>query len=157
MALSWIQGTNARLPIFCRSREPMRGLGFFKANLLEKGSFDTAVQGCELAILLATRMDFAIDAEAQTTVVEAEVKGTLDILKACAKAKSVRRVTYTSSINAASPLNNHGKFGDCVDESCWTPVDLIRRERHFSGCIMWRRHYESKQLFNMHRIIALKW
>eukprot|EP00253_Pinus_taeda_P024456 PITA_24456 len=108
-------------------------LRLFKANLLEKGSFDTAVQGCEFAILLATPMDFAIDAETQSSVVEAEVNGTLDILRACEKAKTVRRVIYTSSISAASPLNEKGEFGDCIDESCWSNADIIKRK----GPLFW--------------------
>jgi nucleoside-diphosphate-sugar epimerase len=65
----------------------------------------------------------------QTGVIQAAVNGTLDILRACTKAKSVRRVIYTSSITAASPLKDKGEFRDFVDESCWTNVDLIRREK----------------------------
>ena len=59
----------------------------------------------------------------------AEVNGTLDIMRACAKAKSVRRVIYTSSVSAAFPLNDNGEFRACDDKSCWTVVDLIRREK----------------------------
>ena len=62
-------------------------------------------------------------------VIEAEVNGTLDILRTCSQAKSVRRVIYTSSITAASPLNDDGEFRDCLDESCWTPIDIMRREK----------------------------
>jgi nucleoside-diphosphate-sugar epimerase len=40
----------------------------------------------------------------------AEVNGTLDIMRACAKAKSVRRVIYTFSVSAAFPLNDNGEF-----------------------------------------------
>lgn len=104
-------------------------LTLFKADITKEGSFDSALSDCDFVVHLATPMDFTVDAEAQASVVEAEVKGTLDILKACATAKSVRRVIYTSSINAASPLNDNGEFRDCVDESCWTPEDLIRREK----------------------------
>jgi bifunctional dihydroflavonol 4-reductase/flavanone 4-reductase len=116
-------------------------LTLFKADINKEGSFDSALHDCDFVVHLATPMDFTADAEAQKTVVEAEVKGTLDILRACSKAKSVRRVIYTSSINAASPLIDKGEFRDCVDESCWTPVDLIRREKP----LFWM-YYVSKTL-----------
>eukprot|EP00253_Pinus_taeda_P002112 PITA_02112 len=52
------------------------------------------------------------------------------VLNACSRAKSVRRVVYTSSIAAACPLNEEGEFlsGCSLDESRWTPVDFMRRK-----------------------------
>lgn len=104
-------------------------LRLFKADLRQEGSFHAAVEGCEYVFHLATPMDFAIEAQTQTNVIDAEVNGTLDILRTCSQAKSVRRVIYTSSITAASPLNDDGEFRDCLDESCWTPIDIMRREK----------------------------
>lgn len=64
---------------------------------------------------------------------EAEVNGTLDILRACVKAKTIKRVIYASSISAASPLNDKGEFGDCIDESCWSNADIFKRK----GPLFW--------------------
>jgi hypothetical protein len=48
------------------------------------------------------------------------------------RAKSVRRVVYTSSVIAACPLNEEGELinGSTLDESTWTPVDFMRRKAH---------------------------
>lgn len=102
-------------------------LMLFKADINEQGSFDSAVHGCDFVVHMATPMDYTKDPE--SGIIQAAVNGTLDILRACKKAKSVRRVIYTSSIVAASPLKDKGEYRDFVDESCWTSVDLIRREK----------------------------
>lgn len=102
-------------------------LMLFKADINEPGSFDSAVHGCDFVVHMATPMDYTKDPE--TGFIQAAVNGTLDIMRACTKGKSVRRVIYTSSITAASPLKDKGEFRDFVDESCWTNVDLIRHEK----------------------------
>ena len=66
----------------------------------------------------------------QDDFVEPAVKGALNVLNACSRAKSVRRVVYTSSVAAACPLNEEGELirGCSLDESRWTPVDIMRRK-----------------------------
>ncbi|GLJ47148.1 hypothetical protein SUGI_0995470 [Cryptomeria japonica] len=102
-------------------------LHIFKADLFEQGSFDSAIQGCDYVINMATSLDYTKDSE--SGFIQPTIDGTLDILRACKKAKTVRRVIQTSSITAATPMNEKGKFKDCLDESCWTPVSYMRRER----------------------------
>ncbi|KAH9299731.1 hypothetical protein KI387_031413, partial [Taxus chinensis] len=97
-------------------------LHLFKADIYEQGSFDSAIQGCDFLINLATGMD------PQRGFVDPVVEGTLDILRACKKSKSVKRVVHISSIGAAFPLNEEGKHKELLDESCWTPVDYITRK-----------------------------
>eukprot|EP00253_Pinus_taeda_P010721 PITA_10721 len=60
------------------------------------------------------------------------LKGVLNVLKSCSRAKSVKRVVYTSSVAAACPLNEEGQLitGSTVDESTWTPLDFMRRTAH---------------------------
>ena len=43
----------------------------------------------------------------------------------CIKSGSVRRLIYTATVMAASPLTDGGSsFKDSMDESCWTPLNL---------------------------------
>ncbi|XP_057869992.2 putative anthocyanidin reductase [Cryptomeria japonica] len=102
-------------------------LHLFKADLLQHGSFDSAIKGCDSVINLATSTDF------QGDVVNNTVDGTMDILRSCKKAKTVKRVIHTSSMAAAYPLNEDGQFKEVLDESCWTPVDYIKHKDDFSG------------------------
>ncbi|XP_057860697.1 putative anthocyanidin reductase isoform X2 [Cryptomeria japonica] len=102
-------------------------LHLFKADLLQHGSFDSAVEGCDFVISMATSLDF------QGDVVNNTVDGTVDILRSCKKAKTVKRVIHTSSVVAAYPLNEDGQLKEVLDESCWTPVDYIKRKDAVMG------------------------
>ncbi|GMY34721.1 cinnamoyl-CoA reductase 1-like [Fagus crenata] len=76
-------------------------LHLFKANLLEEGSFDSAVEGCDGAELL-----------------DPAVKGTLNVLNSCAKSPSVKRVVLTSSMAAVS-FNKKSRTPDVVVDDTW--------------------------------------
>lgn len=66
----------------------------------------------------------------QDDFVQPALKGVLNVLKSCSRAKSVRRVVYTSSVAAACPLTEEGELitGSTLDESNWTPVEFMRRK-----------------------------
>ncbi|XP_059068176.1 putative anthocyanidin reductase [Cryptomeria japonica] len=102
-------------------------LQLFKADLLQHGSFDSAIKGCDFVINLATSLDFHGDAVNNT------VDGTMDILRSCKKPKPVKRVIHTSSLAAAYPLTEDGQFKEVLDEACWTPLDYIKRKDGLSG------------------------
>ncbi|KAJ9158826.1 hypothetical protein P3X46_024372 [Hevea brasiliensis] len=69
----------------------------FKANLLEEGVFDAVVDGCEGVFHTASPVIRSTN-EPQAEILEPAIKGTLNILKSCAKFPSVKRVVLTSSI-----------------------------------------------------------
>jgi bifunctional dihydroflavonol 4-reductase/flavanone 4-reductase len=108
-------------------------LKLFQADLSEEGAFDSAVEGCEGVFDVASPMDFSKLSE--DDYVQPALKGVLNVLKSCSRAKSVRRVVYTSSVGAACPLNEEGELinGSTLDESTWTPVDFMRRKAHPSS------------------------
>ena len=70
------------------------------------------------------------------------------IAMCCARSGTVRRLVYTASVFAASPLKDDGSgFKDSVDETCWTPLhlsipysnDFLKVNcyiySHYSGCV----------------------
>lgn len=62
--------------------------------------------------------------EPEEIVTKRAVEGTLGILKACLKSKTVKRVVYTSS---AATLLFNGKIGlDMVDEDMWSDLEICR-------------------------------
>ncbi|GLJ41753.1 hypothetical protein SUGI_0864090 [Cryptomeria japonica] len=100
-------------------------LKLFKADLCLEGSFDSAVEGCHGVFHVAGPMDFT-KPNLDDFVVPA-VNGVHNVMRACIRAKSVRRVIFTSSVGAASPMNDKGEFTQtCLDESCWSPVNFIK-------------------------------
>ncbi|XP_059068211.1 putative anthocyanidin reductase [Cryptomeria japonica] len=125
-------------------------LHLFKANLYEKGSFDSAINGCDFVINLATSLDYTKDPEKyqliftilikfftyylslfiyQLGFIQPTIEGSLDILRVCKEAKTVRRVIHISSITAAIPLTENGEFKGKLDESCWTPIQYMRSKK----------------------------
>nr|ABK27038.1 unknown [Picea sitchensis] len=98
-------------------------LRLFKADLCEEGSFDSAIHGCHGVFHVATPMEFG-SKDPENEIVNAAVQGTLNVLKSCKRAESVRRVVFTSSLSAAIPFD---KSLLVIDESCWTSLDVIRK------------------------------
>ncbi|GAV87780.1 Epimerase domain-containing protein [Cephalotus follicularis] len=106
-------------------------LRLFQADLQAEGSFDEAVEDCDGVYHVAASMEFSILANdnietyVQSNIIEPAVKGTLNLLKACLKSKSVKRVVFTSSISTITAKDSNGKWRPVVDESCQIPIDHI--------------------------------
>ncbi|KAF8398362.1 hypothetical protein HHK36_017289 [Tetracentron sinense] len=92
-------------------------LHLLKANLLEEGSFDSLVEGCEGVFHTASPFYHAVT-DPQAELIEPAVKGTLNVLGSCAKNPSVKRVVVTSSI-AAVAYNSRPRTPDVVVDETW--------------------------------------
>ncbi|MBA0774328.1 hypothetical protein Gotri_009545 [Gossypium trilobum] len=108
-------------------------LKLFKANLLEEGSFDSGVEGCDGVFHTASPFyhdvtDPQVDVEFFTYMInplvstaellDPAVKGTLNVLNSCANTPSVKRVVLTSSI-AAVTYNGKLRTPDVVVDESW--------------------------------------
>ncbi|KAK4777767.1 hypothetical protein SAY87_017954 [Trapa incisa] len=92
-------------------------LQLYKANLLEEGSFDTIFDGCVGVFHTASPFyNNAKDPEAE--LIDPALKGTLNVLKSCAKVSSIKRVVLTSSI-AAVAYNGNPRTPDVVVDETW--------------------------------------
>ncbi|GAB2218391.1 hypothetical protein Droror1_Dr00001614 [Drosera rotundifolia] len=101
-------------------------LHLFQANLLEDGSFDSAVDGCEGVFHTASPVLVNVK-DHQTELLDPAVKGTLNVLASCAKFPSVRRVVLTSSI-AAVVLCGRPVSPEVVVDETWFSVPEICKE-----------------------------
>ncbi|KAL3529911.1 hypothetical protein ACH5RR_009233 [Cinchona calisaya] len=100
-------------------------LHLFKANLLEDGSFDTAIDGCDGVFHTASPFYTAVT-DPQAELIDPALKGTLNVLGACAKSSSVKRIILTSSV-AAVAHNGKPRTPDVViDETWWSLPDLCK-------------------------------
>ena len=75
-------------------------LTLFEADLLTEGSFDKAIEGVELVIHTASPFFVAGIKNAQKQLVDPALQGTRNILGACNRISSVKRVVLTSSVAA---------------------------------------------------------
>lgn len=82
-------------------------LHLFRADLLSEGVFDDAIAGCELVIHTASPFIIKGFADANEALVRPAVEGTANVLNACNRQESVRRVVLTSSVASI--------FGDNIE------------------------------------------
>ncbi|KAE8691020.1 Cinnamyl alcohol dehydrogenase [Hibiscus syriacus] len=101
-------------------------LKLFKANLLQDGSFDSVVDGCDGVFHTASPVyNDAVDPQAE--LIDPAVKGTLNVLNSCANTPSVKRVVLTSSISAVV-YNGKPRTPDVVvDENWFTDSEYCKR------------------------------
>eukprot|EP01018_Ginkgo_biloba_P010725 Gb_10731 [translate_table: standard] len=96
-------------------------LKIFGADLCEDGSFDATVAGCHGVFHVASPVVLT-PKDPENDLIKPTVEGTLNVLRACTKAKSVKHLVVTSSV-AATALNElEEQNGVIVNESCWTDV-----------------------------------
>ncbi|KAM5552187.1 phenylacetaldehyde reductase-like [Rosa sericea] len=92
-------------------------LHLFKADLLEEGSFDPVVDGCEGVFHTASPVLLS-STNPQAELIDPAVKGTHNVLKSCAKFPTVKRVVLTSSM-AAVILTGKPLTSDVVVDETW--------------------------------------
>ncbi|XWS50070.1 hypothetical protein CRYUN_Cryun12cG0056700 [Craigia yunnanensis] len=118
-------------------------LVLFEADIYNPYQFEKAIQGCEFVFHVATPLQHDTQSLQFKDTAEAAVAGVRRIADSCIRSETVKRLIYTASVSAASPLTEEGFMcKSCVDESCWTPADIS-----FIQCIeFWRAYIISKIL-----------
>ncbi|KAK3009774.1 hypothetical protein RJ639_014292 [Escallonia herrerae] len=102
-------------------------LSLWKADLLDEGSFDDAIQGCCGVFHTATPLDFVSVVDPENEVIKPTVNGVLNVMRSCSKAKTVKRFIYTSTTGTVvlQPQPPPPEY----DESFWTDVDFCRAKK----------------------------
>nr|ASU87422.1 dihydroflavonol-4-reductase [Camellia sinensis] len=104
-------------------------LSLWKADLDEDGSFDDAIQGCHGVFHVATPMNFVFVMDPENEYIKPTVDGVLNVMRSCCKAKTVKRIIYTSTM---ATIEYQQKPPSQYDESIWTDVDFCRARKMFA-------------------------
>ncbi|KAL1531822.1 Tetraketide alpha-pyrone reductase 2, variant 2 [Salvia divinorum] len=105
-------------------------LRIMRADLVEEGSFDAAVEGADGVFHVASPV--LVPNDDNENLIDPCINGTLNVLKSCKKSTSVKRVVLTSSCSSiryrfdaeeASPLN----------ESHWSDPEYCKRHNLWYG------------------------
>ncbi|KAJ4711384.1 cinnamoyl-CoA reductase 1-like [Melia azedarach] len=105
-------------------------LHFFKANLLEEASFDSAVDGCDGVFHVASPVTLSAN-DPEAKIVDTAVKGTANVLQSCAKVHSIKRVVVTSSIAAIANSGTPLTADVVVDETWVSKPDVCRKSKNW--------------------------
>ena len=103
-----------------RERYPGK-LELFEADLLEPGSLDAALAGCDDLVHTAAAVILAAP-DPQKQIIDVAVKGTQNVLESVARTPSVRRIVMTSSIAAVMSYDQRDKT---YTEDDWCTSDDI--------------------------------
>ncbi|KAF8406777.1 hypothetical protein HHK36_008869 [Tetracentron sinense] len=107
-------------------------LQLVKADLMEEGSFDDAIMGCDGVFHTASPvLEPKSDPKAMllffsAEILEPAIEGTLNVLRSCKKNPSLRRVVLTSSSSAVRVRLDFDP-NIPLDESSWSSVELCER------------------------------
>ncbi|KAL8055514.1 hypothetical protein ABFX02_04G060800 [Erythranthe guttata] len=101
-------------------------LHLIKANLLEEGSFDAVVDGCDGVFHTASPF-FLSTTDPEAELIDPALKGTLNVLRSCAKTPTVKRVVLTSSIVAVFANGKPRTPEVVVDETWWSDPLFCRQ------------------------------
>uniref|UniRef100_A0A1D1YRU1 Bifunctional dihydroflavonol 4-reductase/flavanone 4-reductase n=1 Tax=Anthurium amnicola TaxID=1678845 RepID=A0A1D1YRU1_9ARAE len=100
-------------------------LQLVKADLMDEGSFDNAVLGCEGVFHTASPV-VMVKSDPKVEILDPAVKGTVNVLRSCRKNPSLRRVVLTSSSSALRARENIDPKVP-LDETSWSSVELCER------------------------------
>ena len=122
-------------------------LKLFKAELLDKGSYDAAMQGCELVMHTASPFVISGFTDAQEALVRPAVEGTRNVLESANRTASVKRVVLTSSVAAT-----HGDNIDILQvpgrvftEEHWNTTSSVDHQPYYYSKVMAEREAWSMQ------------
>ncbi|CAO2830016.1 unnamed protein product [Amaranthus hypochondriacus] len=108
-------------------------LKIMKADLMEEGSFDEAIQGVDGVFHAAAPVLVPYDENVYANLFEPSIKGTLNVLKSCIKETTVKRVVFTSSCSA---IRYHPDIqqNSVLNESHWSDPDYCKKNELWYPC-----------------------
>ncbi|OIW05589.1 hypothetical protein TanjilG_23375 [Lupinus angustifolius] len=113
-------------------------LQLYKADLLLEGSFDSVIHGCHGVFHTASPVPASNVQDPQAELIDPALKGTLNVLKSCAKSPSVKRVVLTSSMCAVLYNGRPHSPEVVVDETWFSDTEFCRELKTLAEDAAWK-------------------
>ncbi|KAI8553896.1 hypothetical protein RHMOL_Rhmol05G0052000 [Rhododendron molle] len=119
-------GNEKKLEHLWRLEGAKERLRLVRADLMEEGSFDDAIIGC----------DGVFHSASPAEILKPAIEGTLNVLRSCKNNPSLKRVVLTSSSSTARARDD---FDPTIplDESSWSSVELCERLKTLAEKAAW--------------------
>lgn len=133
-------------------------LTLFKADLLEPGSFDEAMAGCELVMHTASPFLLSGFDDAQEALVRPALEGTRVVLDAVNRTESVRRVVLTSSVVAIYGDNRESRDvpGGVFTEEHWNTTSTVDHQPYsYSKTVAERQAWRYEKAQNRWDLVTI--
>jgi len=122
-----VRGEASRYPYLTSLDGAAERLEFAQASLQDEGAFDAIVADCD--VVMHTASPYIVNVkDPQRDLVDPAVQGTNNVLNACAKSSTVKRVVLTSSVAAVTDeASNEITFS----EDNWNTKSDLKRNPYF--------------------------
>ncbi|KAL8496075.1 hypothetical protein ACS0TY_019976 [Phlomoides rotata] len=105
-------------------------LQLYEADLLREGSFDSVVDGCDGVFHTASPVSLSVS-DPQTELLDPAIKGTLNVLKSCKKASTIKRIVVTSSMAAVMFCDIPLKLDVVVSETWFSDPNYCKENKEW--------------------------
>ncbi|KAL3676783.1 hypothetical protein R1sor_026731 [Riccia sorocarpa] len=113
--------------------EAEQRLKLMVSDLLDYADISTAIDGCSSVFLTIAPCDCLNgQGDYPAEVVDAEVRGTLNVVEACANCPSIKRMVLTSSASAVV-FDMKTDSSKSLDERGWSNLDFLRKNKIWSA------------------------
>ena len=130
---------------------------YFETDLLKNGSYEEAMQGCQ--IVLHTASPFLLESKnPQQELIDPALKGTMNILESVNNTKAVKRVILTSSVAAiyGDAIDSFGVPNRTFDETMWnTTSSMTNNEYSYSKTLAEKKAWEVCKKQNRWDLISI--
>jgi dihydroflavonol-4-reductase len=130
---------------------------YFKADLLEKGSYKAAMEGCELIYHTASPFKMVVKNN-QTDLVDPALNGTRNVLESINETASVKRVVLTSSVASVYGDNKDAESipGGIFTEEHWNNTSTINHQPYsYSKVIAEKEAWAINKLQNRWDLVTI--
>ncbi|KAL2608619.1 hypothetical protein R1flu_027192 [Riccia fluitans] len=113
--------------------EAEQRLKLMVSDLLDYADISMVIEGCSTVFLTIAPCDFLNGrGEYPAEAVDAEVRGTLNVVEACANSPSIKRMVLTSSASAVV-FDMKSDSSKSLDERSWSNLDFLRKNKIWSA------------------------